>query len=437
VYHIACNEKELRPLLEHLNAVHSPQKCVKGRAWAPPRREKLPKWAAEKLPSNYEKMNQLEKCKALDKIGLIYWSKSKNPRFKRYLPDNPTRFATNLWDDINAISSQSNERIGYPTQKPEVLMERIIQASSDQKDLIADFFCGGGTTPFVAQKLGRRWIACDISKIAISVTRDRILRAIIKSKDKKEVQYTILKVPDISIEHWGTYEVNQLVKMKEETFRNFVIIAYNGRLASTKGLVHGYKNQVPIFVGSPSQDSPVTENDVVNFAKEIVKKYGHHQGTMIAWAFTPAAQNVAQQLAAQHALVIDFVKLKLVTIESQEFREHIIFKHPEYRSLLKFILPPQVRITTKRIGTLKYEFDVSESVSLNPGGKIINVQWDFNYNGERFVSTPGFSFLGMKNNKPILKITYEFDSTGKRKIACKVQDDEGGEKIEIFECEVK
>ncbi len=158
---------------------------------------------------------------------------------------------------------------------------------------------------------------------------------------------------------------------------------------------------------------------------------------MIAWGFTPGARNAAQQLAAQHAIAIDFVKIQLIPIESNEFKEHITSKHPEYKELLKFILPPQVRISTKRISNLEYEFDVSESVSLNPSGRIINVQWDFSYNGERFISTPGYSFLGMKNNKPVLKVNYKFGSVGKKKVACKVQDDEGGEKIEILEIEIK
>jgi len=145
-----------------------------GRAWAPPRREKIPEKFADKLPKNYEEMDQLQKCKELDKIGLIYWSSSKKPRFKRYLPENPTKFATNSWDDINVISSQSNERIGYPTQKPEALLERIILASSKEGDIIADFFCGGGTTPAVAQKLNRRWIACDQSRVAVAITQGRL-----------------------------------------------------------------------------------------------------------------------------------------------------------------------------------------------------------------------------------------------------------------------
>lgn len=343
-----------------------------------------------------------------------------------------------VWEDINFLGPTSGERIGYPTQKPEALLKRIIESSSNPGDVIADFFIGGGTTVTVAQKLGRRWIASDISKIAVSVTRDRLLRAVLgKNGNEKEVQQSLGKVPDIMIANWGVYEVPEIVKMNEETFRNFIISAYNGRLTSSEGKIHGYKQSVPIFVGSPSQEEPVTEKEVIDFAKHIVKSKGHHQGTMISWGFTPGARNAAQQLAAQHAVAIDFVKIQLVPIESNEFKEHITSKHPEYKNLLKFILPPQVRISTKRIANLECEFDVSESVSLNPQGKIINVQWDFSYNSERFISTPGYSFLGMKNNKPVLKVNYKFSSAGKKKIACKVQDDEGGEKIEILEIDVK
>ncbi|MCX5782151.1 MAG: site-specific DNA-methyltransferase [Elusimicrobia bacterium] len=342
---------------------------------------------------------------------------------------------SDVWE-ISLMAPTAKERIGYPTQKPGALMERILETISKPGDIIADFFCGGGTTPAVAQKLGRRWIASDISKIAVSVTRDRLLRSVL-GENKKEVQQSLGKVPDIEIKNWGVYEVPELVKMKEETFRNFIISAYNGRLTSSEGLIHGYKQSVPLFVGSPSQDDPITESEVVKFAKDIVKRRGHHQGIMIAWGFTPGARNVAKQLEIQHAVAIDFVKLQLVPIESNEFKEHVTSKHPEYKNLLRFILPPQVRISTKRTANLEYEFDVSESVSLNQSGKIINVQWDFSYNGERFISTPGYSFLGMKDNKPVLRVIYKFISAGKKKVACKVQDDEGGEKIEILEIDVK
>ena len=346
-------------------------------------------------------------------------------------------FVKDVWD-IPSVGSATSERIGYPTQKPERLLDRIILASSNPGDVIADFFCGGGTTAAVAQKLGRRWIASDISKVAVSVTRDRILRDILgKNGSNKEVQHTLGKTPEIEIRSWGIYEVPELIKLNEDSFRNFIISAYNGRLTSSEGKIHGYKQSVPIYVGSPSQDDPITESEVIKFAKDIVKRRGHHQGIMIAWGFTPGARNVAQQLEAQHAIAIDFVKLQLIPIESNEFKEHITSKNPEYKNLLKFILPPEVRISHKRVNNSEYEFDVSESVSLNPSGKIINVQWDFSYNSERFVSTAGYSFLGMKDKKPVLKVNYKFGSIGKKKIACKVQDDEGGEKMEIMEINVK
>ncbi len=334
------------------------------------------------------------------------------------------RHPTDVWR-IPAINSMAKERIGYPTQKPEELLEKIIKSSSNEGDIVADFFCGGGTTAAVAQRLGRRWITCDISKIAISVMRDRLLHL-----------NQLRNTADFLIEHWGVYEVPEIVKMKEGEFREFIIEAYNGRLSSSEGLIHGYKQATPIFVGNPSQDEPITEKQVIKFAEYIVKKRGLHQGEMIAWGFTPEAKNVAEQLRAQH-LAIDFVKIELIPIESEQFKEHIVSKHPEYKNLLKFVLPPEIRVIIKRADNLEYEFDVSESVSLNSGSKIINVQWDFDYNGKQFVSTSGYSFIGMKNEKPNLKVVYKFQSAGGKTIACRVQDDEGGEKIQIIRVDVK
>ena len=71
-----------------------------------------------------------------------------------------------VWDDLPFLHPKSSERIGYKTQKPEALLERIILASSDERDVFGDFFCGGGTTPAVDQRLNRRWIACDQSRDA-------------------------------------------------------------------------------------------------------------------------------------------------------------------------------------------------------------------------------------------------------------------------------
>jgi adenine-specific DNA-methyltransferase len=83
--------------------------------------------------------------------------------------------APDWWSDINSLQTWSSERLGFPTQKPERLLERIILASSNEGDIVADFFCGSGTLAAVAEKLGRRWVCSDMSKYAIHVTRKRLL----------------------------------------------------------------------------------------------------------------------------------------------------------------------------------------------------------------------------------------------------------------------
>jgi len=80
-----------------------------------------------------------------------------------------------VWDDISHMHQKDPQRTGFPTQKPEALLERIIKASSNEGDIVADFFCGSGTTLAVAEKLGIRWIGADLSKFAIHVTRKRML----------------------------------------------------------------------------------------------------------------------------------------------------------------------------------------------------------------------------------------------------------------------
>ena len=97
------------------------------------------------------------------------------PRMKLYLDEMPGVPATDLWDDISPLNSQAKEDTQYPTQKPEALLERIIDASSDEGDLVADFFCGAGTTAAVAEKLGRKWIAADLGKFGVHTTRSALL----------------------------------------------------------------------------------------------------------------------------------------------------------------------------------------------------------------------------------------------------------------------
>ncbi len=117
-----------------------------------------------------------DRLDALDKTGRIYWPKKADgtPRLKWYADEAQGKTTPDVWTDIDPISAKAKERLGYPTQKPEALLDRIINASSNEGDVILDPFCGCGTTIAAAQKLKRRWIGIDITHLAITLIRSRL-----------------------------------------------------------------------------------------------------------------------------------------------------------------------------------------------------------------------------------------------------------------------
>ena len=116
-----------------------------------------------------------EKLEALDIAGRIAWAKSGTPYLIRYLDEMQGTAMPSVWDDIPPINSQAAERLGYATQKPLALLERIIQASSNPGDVVLDPFCGCGTAIEAAQHLKRRWIGIDITWHAIAIEKNRLL----------------------------------------------------------------------------------------------------------------------------------------------------------------------------------------------------------------------------------------------------------------------
>ena len=116
----------------------------------------------------------LETMQRLDAEGRLHFTTRGGIRRKRYLDEMPGRPVQALWEDIPPINSQARERLGYPTQKPEALLERIINASSNEGDVVLDPFCGCGTAVAVAERLNRRWIGIDVTHLAISLMKHRL-----------------------------------------------------------------------------------------------------------------------------------------------------------------------------------------------------------------------------------------------------------------------
>lgn len=333
-----------------------------------------------------------------------------------------------VWD-IQILGSRDPERVGYPTQKPERLLERAILASAPKDGVVADFFCGGGTTPAAAQRLGRRWIACDQSRVAVAITADRVARA----AEQPELGQVI---PDFTVEHWGIYEAKRLAETPPEQFREFVLRAFGGVPDDSLEGVHGHKGAVPVWVGGSAQRSQVTAQDVQEFANAVRRTPRYQQdnlrdGLMLAWAFRPDAVQAAEKLRQMEATDLNFIRLDLIRIDSQAFRQHIhalSTERADYSTFLTFVQPPKVELGWRKIAGRTYRFDVSETAILNAGAKIINVQWDFDYR-DHFTSTQGFSFRRTAKREPELQAQYEFAANGQHRIACKVQDDAGGEGI--------
>ena len=341
-----------------------------------------------------------------------------------------------VWSDIPSLNNMAKERIGYPTQKPEALLDRIIASCSRKNDLVADFFCGGGTTAAVAQRLERRWIACDQSRVAVAITADRLTRQVEERTGK------LFALPDFTVEHWGVYEAKHLAEAPPVHFRAFVLRCFGAQQDDQDDGIHGYKGAVPVWVGEPDQGQSVTAADVQEYANAIRKTLRYRQdnlrdGFMLAWAFRPDAAEASDRLRRLEQTDLNFIRLDMIRIDSPRFREHVAAlstQHADYENFLTFVHPPRVEVGYRRIAARTYRFDVSDTIVMNAGAKIINVQWDFDYD-RRFSSTPGFSFVRGKTGVP-LQTKYEFPEAGKQQIACKVQDDMGGAGLRTMEIEV-
>jgi len=370
--------------------------------------------------------------------GKIAKSGTGREYLKQFLSEKEGVAIDSIWEDIGGMAhGANNEKIGYPTQKPETLLERIIKACSNEGDTVADFFCGGGTTPAVAQRLDLSWIACDQSRVAVAITADRIARQVEEQTGK------LFPVPDFTVEHWGVYETRRLSEAPPGQFRAFVLRAFGAVVEEHEEGIHGYKGAVPVWVGDPNQKKAVTAADVQAFANAIRKTLRYKQdnlrdGIILAWAFRPDAVEAADRLRRLEQTDINFIRLDMIRIDSPRFREHVTAlstDHADYENFLTFVQPPRVEVGYKRIAPRTFKFDVSDTAVLNAGAKIINVQWDFEY-GKRFSSSPGYSFVRGKNKEPELQAQYEFPKSGKQSIACKVQDDMGGEGLWTAEIEV-
>ena len=198
---------------------------------------------------------------------------------KQYLDELPGVPLDDVWTDVPWVTA-GDERIAYPTQKPEALLERIIEISSDEGDLVADLFCGSGTTAAVAEKLGRKWIVCDLGKFAIHTTRKRMIgvQRQLKEEGKDYRAFEILNLGKYERQHYvginpnlRAVEQQKQLEEKEAAFVDLILRAY--RAEKTEGFIafHGKKAGRLVAVGPVNL--PVTRLFIEEIILECRKKH--------------------------------------------------------------------------------------------------------------------------------------------------------------------
>ncbi|HZM01923.1 MAG TPA: DNA methyltransferase [Candidatus Saccharimonadales bacterium] len=204
-------------------------------------------WSQERIDEGFKK-------------GIIVMAREDSvyPRYKDYLEGKEGIPLTTIWNDIPDVNSQAFERIGYPTQKPAALLERILSASSNEGDLVADFFCGSGTTAAVAEKLGRKWIATDLGKFGIHTTRKRLIQVQreLKSEGKPFRAFEVLNLGRYERQAYlnvggnlSAKKKEQALARKEREFRDLILKAYRAEPLPEAGFFHGKNGGRLVVIG--------------------------------------------------------------------------------------------------------------------------------------------------------------------------------------------
>jgi adenine specific DNA methylase Mod len=251
---------------------------------------------------------QREKMEEYDRAGRIHYPKKGIPRLKRYESEYEGTVLQDIWTDINKIHNQSPELLHYPTQKPEALLERILKTSSNEGDLVLDCFVGSGTTAAVAEKLGRRWIVCDLSRFAIHTTRKRLLSV------ENLKPFVIQNLGKYERQAWQTAEFGDEAGTKVRSYTSFILKLYNAQPLNGYIWLHGKKGARLVHVGSV--DSPISPLDVGQIVAEFKRSIGTGKEAprtngvdVLGWDFAFELNELAKQQVAQANVDLRFLRI--------------------------------------------------------------------------------------------------------------------------------
>jgi DNA modification methylase len=343
------------------------------------------------------------------------------------------------------IENQSSaDRTDYPTQKPTALLRKLIKASSNENDLVLDCFVGSGTTAAVAEVLGRRWIACDLSRFAIHTTRKRLLGInpvkpfVVQNLGKYERQaWQVAEFPANGKDH--TDEQRQ----RDTAYRKFILDLYRGTQLTGHAWLYGIKAGRMVHVGAV--DAPLTLADVKAIAKEAWKALAAGKSSptkaavdILGWEFAFELNELAKQVAAESRVDVAFKKIP------REVLDKTAVDQGDVKFFELGALAVESKLNGRELSLKLKDFviptdDIPEEArkSIQHWGQLIDywaVDWD--YKGDTF-HNQWQSYRTRKNPKIELNANYKYADPGVFIVVVKVIDILGNDTSKTLEVTVK
>ena len=213
----------------------------------------------------------------LDKENKLYFTKNGGIRIKRYLDETPGIAMQTIWTDVFAVNSQAHERVDYVTQKPESLLDRIVKSSSDGGSIIADFFAGSGTLGAVAEKLGRKWIMCDLGKPACMISRKRLI-------DQDSRPFLYQSIGDYQKEQFERSQFRRIGDLAHVVINLYGALPFPMQDGTPANLGYIKQSKTLVFVDSPTK---ITGYATLKKAQELRASFmgGWGKIVVLGWNF--------------------------------------------------------------------------------------------------------------------------------------------------------
>lgn len=354
-----------------------------------------------------------------------------------YLDEQPGTPVDDIWTDIFPVNSQAKEDTKYDTQKPEALLDRIIRVSSNPGQLVADFFCGSGTTLAVAEKLGRRWIGCDLGRWGTHVTRKRLL-GIENCKP-----FEVLNLGKYERQYWQgvTFGNDKRTSLSEQSlyeYLAFVLRLYGARPVAGMSHIHGQRGRAMVHVGSV--DAPVTMDEIDAALTECAKLH-QKELHILGWEWEMGLYELMVEVASTKG-----VKLLLLQIPREVMEQQAVDKGDVRFFELAYLEADIERLPGRAVQVALQDFVIANTdlIPAEVRDKVTKwsdfidywaVDWDFQ--NDTFMQ--GWVTYRTRNDRrlALTSDTHTYDRPGTYRILLKVIDIFGNDTSQVFPVEVR